>query len=183
MKSRYNIALIPVTQGEQVVELSQKFKDIADQYLLGDSSLPHVTIHQFLAEEHEVEDIWIKTCDALNQKTIDLTFKEFSCITFNNAIFWVSLLPDHCDKLAEMNRIVADAIKNPASKSKSDYDPHMTLINTKNSEYKQIAEKVEKSYTPISDRFILSLGKSDDIGQYTKLLYKCESKPSVACRR
>lgn len=183
MKNRYNIALIPVTQGRQVVELSRKFKDIADQYLLGENSLPHVTMHQFLADENEIEDIWVKTCDALDQKTIDLTFKEFSCLTFNNSIFWVSLLPDQGDKLAEMNRIVSDIIKNPASKSKSDYDPHMTLINTKNSEYKQLADKVEKSYTPISDKFILSLGKSDDIGQYTKMLYKCELKPSVACRR
>src|SRR5690348_11859048 len=112
MKSRYNITLVPMTNAEQVITLSNKFKDIAYQYLLGDNSLPHVTLCQFIASENEILEIWNKVCDLLIQKTIDLVFKKFSCITINNYIFWVSLLPNNCDKLIKMNRIIADIVKN-----------------------------------------------------------------------
>ncbi|MCD6040283.1 MAG: hypothetical protein K0S27_1683 [Gammaproteobacteria bacterium] len=182
MKRRYNIALVPLFNGNQVTALSGQFNPIADQYSLGSHSLPHVTICQFLASADELPEIWSQVCDSLNQKTIDLVFKEFSCITFNNITFWVSLLPNNCDKLMEMNCIVADIIKNPVSKSYAEYDPHMTLISTKNKEYRQIARDVEKSYKPLSDTFVLSLGESDEIGQYTKMIYQYEARPLIACK-
>lgn len=179
MRIRYNIALTPMHNGRKIIALSEKFKDIADQYLLGDNSLPHVTLCQFIANEDEIPEIWNKACDSLNQKMINLVFKEFSCITFNDSMFWVSLLPNNSDKLMEMSCIITDIVKSPVSKSHNRYDPHMTLVNTKNKEYKKIAKNISESYKLISDKFILSLGQSDNIGQYTKMIYRYEAKSVI----
>lgn len=81
MPKKYNLALIPVSKGVEAVRFAKKFAGLADKYLLGDNSLPHVTIYQF-------------------------------------------------------------------------------------------------EYEPISDKFVLSLGISDDIGQLVKVVHCCEVKPS-----
>lgn len=171
MPKKYIIALIPTSKGEDVVSFTQNFSRISDQYQLGNESLPHVTLCQFHAEEKDIDRIWNNVCKDLSEHTIELEFKDFSCITFNNTIFWVSLMPNQRSTLNEMHQAVADSIKAPINKS---YDPHMTLINTKNPEYKKMANDLSKSYTPIKDTFILSIGECDAIGQYTKLLHKSE---------
>ena len=65
---------------------------------------------------------------------------------------------------------------------KKTFDPHMTLISTKNKEYEKSAASVSDSYQPIADKFILSLGVSDDIGQLTNIIYRCDMKKSVSCK-
>lgn len=176
MKNKYNIALIPMHTSNLIITLSNKLSHIADQYILGENSLPHVTLCQFIASEDALADIWDKVCDSLQHKIIDLVFMDISCITLNNIIHWISLLPNNNDKLSVMNVLVADIIKNPVSKSYKEYVPHMTLVNTKNKDYEKFAGELSKSYEPIADTFILSLGKSDEIGQYTKMIYQYAAK-------
>ncbi len=46
---KYNIALLPVDKDAAFVEVSQKFSMMDPIYNLGEKSLPHVTLCQFLS--------------------------------------------------------------------------------------------------------------------------------------
>lgn len=171
MKNKYNLALIPLdtSKSNQAITFAQKFTGLADKYLLGEKSHPHVTLYQFEADENEIDSIWERVRKAWQEKPINLEFKEFSCLTFDNQVHWISLLPSNCDVLHKMHRQIADLIKLPTKKS---FDPHMTLISTKNTEYKKEVDEASKLYTPIVDAFVLALGKSDEVGQLTDLISK-----------
>jgi 2'-5' RNA ligase len=86
-----------------------------------------------------------------------------------------SLMPYQHSALNKMHQIVANAVNIPANQS---YDPHMTLINTKNAEYKNRADDLAQSYVPIVDAFVLSIGECDEAGQFSKVLHKSEMKAS-----
>lgn len=180
MLRKYNIALIPVSKNIEIMNCANFFSSISDQYQLGENSLPHVTLCQFQADESTIQDLWDKVCDALTEHTISLELKYFSCISFDNKIFWVSLMPDQRTLLNDMHKVVAGIVNSPVKKS---YDPHLTLINTKDSEYEKMADKLIKTYSPISDDFVLSIGECDGIGQFTKLLYQCDFKRKTECKR
>lgn len=171
MKNRYNIALIPDSEKNSVIKCSHYLSGIAYNYLLGENSLPHVTIYQFHANESEIKSIWEESCEKINQTSLQLSFKKFSCITFDEKIFWASLLPDNIDALMKMHVIIADIVKQPV---KPNYDPHMTLINTKDSTYENLVNQLCERYFPIKDIFILALGRSDEIGQFTEILFSSE---------
>ncbi|MEO8402383.1 MAG: 2'-5' RNA ligase family protein [Gammaproteobacteria bacterium] len=178
MKKKYNIALVPKSCGEEVVKISQQLSGIADKYQLGDKSLPHVTLCQFEAEEKEIDTMWENVCNTLQEHSLELEFKDFSCITFNN-VFWVSIMPDKRSLLDKMHQTVANTVKANVNKY---YDPHMTIISTKDNKYQEKAAKITKLYSTISDTFILSVGECDPIGQLTKLLHKCEVKNGMTHR-
>lgn len=173
MEKKYNLALTPISKSAEVIELANKFSAIADKYLLHEKSLPHVTLYPFQMEDQEIEQFWMDVCKVWKAKTIDLEFKQFSCISFDNHTFWVSLLPNHCDTLHEMHATIAHILRLPVKKS---FDPHMTLINSKNINYKQEVALIADSYAPIVDKFILSLGESDTIGQLTEIVYHYDVK-------
>src|SRR3990167_11050710 len=179
MTKKYNLALIPVTKNNEVITLAKKLSPITDKYLLGEKSLPHVTLYQFQAEEEEIGSIWKQVIEVWKEKPIDLAFNKFSCITFDNTIFWVSLLPDKCDVLHKMHAVIANILKLPIKKM---FDPHMTLINSKDKEYEKEVAKLSDLYKPITDTLILSLGMSDDIGQFINLIYRCYMKKGMACK-
>lgn len=173
MKSRYNIALIPTSESNQVVKFTKNFVSIADKYLLGEKSLPHVTICQFLADESDLANMWDEVCKSLENRSVELSFEKFSCITAGNS-FWVSLLPDNGETLNKMYSKVSKLVKNPIKKTFDYYDPHMTLINTLDEKFEDIVKKLSASYIPIKDTFVVALGKSDDIGQLTEVISRCE---------
>lgn len=161
---KYNLALIPISCGNEVIRYANQFSTMADKYLLGSNSLPHVTLYHF--ETDRVEDIWKQVTDVWNEKSILLNFFEFSCVSFDNCIFWASLLPDNGDELHRMHRLIAQVLEKPV---KENFEPHMTLFNTKHKDYEKEVNELKKTYTPISDKFILSLGKSDDVGQFSEV--------------
>lgn len=169
---KYNIALTPIHRGADIIALSQQFSTIADRYCLGEHSLPHVTLYQFYTEENKLEHLWKKLCQTIKAPTITLEFKRFSCTTYNNnnELFWIALLPNQIDVLNRMHAAIASVIELPINKS---FDPHMTLINTKNKAYETMVNTHSSSYHPLSDVFILSLGKCDGVGQFTTLVYQC----------
>lgn len=171
MKSKYNIALIPTKFSNKIIELANELKDIADRYVLGTKSLPHVTIYQFDANEENIDKIWSSVLRSLDQTSIHLVFEKFSCITFDNKTFWASLLPSNLDFLMDMHSKVATAINLPV---KTNYDPHMTLINSINKDYEKFVNDLSASYKTVEDTFVLSLGKSDAIGQYTEVILTAE---------
>jgi 2'-5' RNA ligase len=168
MQKKYNLALIPTKNSAAVIALAQKFSAIADKYLLGEKSLPHVTLYQFTAEEKEMDLLWKKICNIWHKKPIKLTFNEFSYLTFDNKIHWLSLLPNKNNILHEMHNTIASILQLPSKKT---FDPHMTLINTLNQYYKEKVAPLIRLYVPIADSFALALGTSDDIGQLLKLIH------------
>jgi hypothetical protein len=168
MKAKCNLALVPTTQGEAIVKFAKYFSHIADQYILGEYSLPHVTLYQFICEQDQLDGVWERVTATLQKKSLSLAFDELSCVTFDHEIYWISLLPHFCDALITMHHLVADLIHEPVKKN---YDPHMTLINTKNTSYQTEVDKMVRFFVPIRDQFILALGKSDDIGQLTDVLF------------
>jgi len=172
MKRKYNLALVPQTNADEVVSFARKFSSIADKYLLGKNSNPHVTLYQFEAEEKEVDDIWARISDQWEEKLITLEFSKLSCVTFDNITYWVSLLPDKSALLHKMHSHIADMIGLTVKKS---FDPHMTLINSKNKDYRNEVQRLSPGYHTIADTFILCLGRSDDVGQLIEILYHHES--------
>jgi 2'-5' RNA ligase len=168
MKKRYNIALLPISKSNEFISFAKNLYNIADEYRLGDNSLPHLTLCQFMAAESDVEDIWKKVCETLIDHSIELTLKDFSCLTIDNSS-WVSLLPDNTEKLMKMHCSVASLIGDPIGRCFEKYDAHLTLINTKQKNYNNIV--LSFPCVPIRDVFKLSLGTSDEIGQYKKILY------------
>jgi 2'-5' RNA ligase len=171
VKSRYNIALIPSTKSDQVIHFAKNFSVMADTYLLGEKSLPHVTLCQFMAAEDELLSIWKVVCQSVEQQSIQLVFEKFSCMTGYNS-FWVSLLPNHSDLLTNMHNVITNLVKDPIKKISDHYDPHMTLMNSKEVKYENAVKTFSNSYIPIQDTFILALGKSDDFGQLVEVICK-----------
>jgi len=169
MKKRYNIALRPINQVHQFIEFARNFAFLADSYLLGKKSFPHLTLCQFFVEEMDLARIWRQVNDALDSRLIFLSFSRYSFITAKS-YYWVSLIPDYCDVLFKMHYAVANIIRDPINRSFEQYDPHITLINTKAEDYE---EKVKQNIPVpplLADTFILSLGKSDDVGQFVEVI-------------
>jgi hypothetical protein len=176
MKKKYNIAVIPTSQSKtsqtkKIIELAHILSPIADKYLLGNDSLPHVTLYQFVLDENEIPNLWQKIFIAVNEKNINLIFDKLSCITFNDDTYWASLIPSNRETLNKIQVFIASILNMPANKS---YDPHLTLINTKNRNYESEVKNLVNHYLPINDAFTLSLGEGDDIGQFIKLLHSCK---------
>lgn len=168
---KYNLALLPIDKSEDFVFLSKKFSSAETKYQLGKNSHPHVTLCQFFMEENQIDFIWEKICNSLEKNALDLEFKSFSCITFDNSTFWISLLPTDVSILHEMQAEILSILN---LSNKKPYDPHLTLISTSDASYKIKAEPFIKEYLTISDKFILSLGECDEIGQFISIAKKID---------
>lgn len=124
---KYNIALLPSAKSEDFIKLSKQLAFLEAQYQLGDDSLPHVTLLQFYADESQVDEIWENAMHHLNEHSIDLEFKCFSFITFNNHTFYISLIPNNISILYKMHSQLCLLFTPTINKP---YDPHLTLIST-----------------------------------------------------
>ncbi len=178
MKRKYNLALVPQTKADEIVRLAQKFSGLSDRYLLGENSYPHVTLYQFESEENAVDATWFRISAAWEEKPITLEFHKFSCITFDDIIYWISLLPNQGDVLHKMHHSIAEMIGLPIKES---FNPHMTLINSKNKDYEKGVLRLAPSYRPIADTFILCQGRADEVGQVTEVLYRQEAIKRNSC--
>jgi len=171
-KYRYNIALLPVRGAEKVVRLSGEFANIAEGYRLGSHSLPHVTLCQFVAYPVVLEDLWRQVCTQTGCVQVELTFRKLSFTTSDQQVYWIALVPDEREMLQELHEQVTGIIGQPLNRAYANYDPHMTLVNTKNSAGKNLLLPVEKAMQPLRERFVLSLGKADALWQYREVLYR-----------
>lgn len=166
---KYNLALIPEQKSEEVIQFAERFAGLQHQYLLGKNSLPHVTLYQFYCKENEIENISKEVAKRWHEPPIYLAFHGFSCLTFHNEVYWVSLMPNERDKLHKMHALIADIIKHPI---KDNFDPHMTLLNCASKNEDAKIQTIFKSYQLIKDSFVLVLGKSDKVGQLTEILHQ-----------
>lgn len=163
MNQRYNLALLPLTKTDELIRLASTFAESADTYLLGSNSLPHITLCHFMAPVMEIERIW-QEAESCHANKLELDLFEVSYLT-KDGKNWISLLPEQREMLTKLHYLIANVIKLPLNRSYADYDPHLTLLNTKNKVTPEI------SGLPISDTFILSLGTCDNFGQFTSIIY------------
>lgn len=170
MLKKYNIALLPRGGFAKFFELSQRLSSLSAGYLLGEKSLPHVTLLQFFLEEEHLDSLWKSLSNTSLNRHLELTFSELSFFTYDT-LSWISLLPNHCNLLAEMHEIVKSVVSAGHTRP---YDPHLTLTNTNNLDYAPLAGKLLMPLPSLSDTFILSLGECDSAGQFTKLLFQYE---------
>ncbi|MFJ1270094.1 hypothetical protein ACD661_16165 [Legionella lytica] len=167
---KYCIAFLPSNDNE-LISLSNSFTNLNKEYKLGIESIPHVTVCQFFYEDSEIENLWGLITKNIETHQINLSFDSFSCITFDNEIFWISLLPTETEDLHNINQQITSMLKIESSRL---YDPHLTLLSTKDAYYESKAEQNIGEYKKIADDFILSMGECDEIGQFTKILFQCE---------
>lgn len=167
MIKKFNIALLPLTKCIYFTSFSQKFSMHNIVYQLGPHSLPHVTLGQFYATEIQLEEFWSNICIKINFDYICLNFSRFSCKTFDDKQFWISLIPNNLMLLKKLHSKILPFIDNPNIKI---FDPHLTLIGTLDKAYKEKGQIPINSFHPISDTFDLSIGECDRIGQYTKTI-------------
>ncbi|MBA3661546.1 MAG: hypothetical protein H0W64_07450 [Gammaproteobacteria bacterium] len=167
MKNRYNLALIPLSKSFAVTSLAQQMSSLAHEYLPGERSLPHVTLYHFEAEENNIATIWKQIIDQCDSTSIVLKFNKIS-YKCDDTICWIALLPEQGEALRKMHDLIANVLSMPIKKY---YDPHMTLLNTTDKDYVNKSNALITPYLPILDTFILSLGSSDEIGQFMEVIY------------
>jgi len=162
---KYNIALLPNTKSKELIELAQQFSKSADIYLLGENSLPHVTLYQFWKKEAVIEQIWLKVNSVWKFSACMLNFSNVSYFSRDNKIFYISLLPDEISILQKMHALIAQTLHLPV---KVNFDPHITLFNTNEASLNLDILKSQSFH--IKDHFTLRLGSCDEVGQFTKIL-------------
>lgn len=169
MKKKYNIAYLPLTQRNKLIELANKFSHLSAGYLLGERSIPHLTVCQFLADQRKIDLIWYEVNEAIKEKVIALSFSEFSYL-YIHEVYWIALRPEVKEQLFAVRKIVEGIIQNPLGRRPEGYDPHLTLINTRDANCGELIGEVAKEYGQIKDKFVLVLGECDNLGQVTRLL-------------
>lgn len=166
MFKKYNIAFVPENLN-QFCELAQFYPEPYNYYL-GKNSIPHITITQFFHSPENIIDIWKKISNTVNQKKIQLIFSEFSNISFDNEIFWFSLIPNQRDFLKEIHKVIFEVT---GSIRNDEYDPHLTLFNYLVNARNLPAQVYNKDIM-IQDNFNLVLGECDSIGQIIKRIMR-----------
>lgn len=169
MQQKFNLALIPMIKEKEIIQIAQNFSSMASHYLLGRQALPHVTLYQFRKEATEIKALWHHVCQCWQQPALTLTFDTFSYVTFDQKTYWISLMPNQRETLYHMHALIAELLQLPI---KPTFDPHMTLLNTKNQHAQINIDKIASTYQPIQDQFILALGRSGGMGQLQEIIYR-----------
>ena len=102
MRNKYNIALLPKTKNNEIVNLTSLFQVKFGRYRLSSNSYAHVTILQLYLDEHEIDKVWDSLYKQLGNVNLKLSFEQLSYVTFNQEDFWVSLMPSNTDILYDL---------------------------------------------------------------------------------
>lgn len=185
MKQKYNIALIPSENKEEFIDFAkqsaQNFPD--GRYMLGEQSFPHVTLCHFEAYPDQIDKIW-EQVQALDLPTTSLDFdterhKSFPGHPKDGGVRWVSLISDKLDILKEMHLQVAQIIKKPLNGAYENYDPHMTLFNSRLEDVSIAINDHIELPTSLHAECVVALGKLDNVGQITEIIYESEPRFSL----
>ena len=168
MIKKYNIAFIPQSKNNDIVKLTSVFNVNFGEYRLGKNSYSHVTLSHFYMDDSKIGETWFNILSLFDKTKVRLNFYKYSHLTFDGRIFWISLLPDNQFFLNKMHLEICDLLQ---IKSKSIFDPHMTLFCTDKKVPEDNMPALSMHQAIIEDDFILSLGECDNIGQLTKIIF------------
>ena len=170
---RYILALIPEEQNRLAyLEAAQVFAGICDGYLLGENSIPHVTLCSFACDDPQIlfQPWQAITCPirplGLHLKKGQTPPNHYSLgITIARDIPLLDL-HNHVIAILEGFKIT------PLNPSRDLYQPHLTLagIRWEPSTSLQLSPILDALLSKPSLPFRLALGLGDDIGQYLKTL-------------
>lgn len=171
MQQRYNLALLSTGHPERYITAAQHhFQSVADGYLLGNESLPHITLAQFRA----FQDILPPLIEALESapKTIPV---ELIGLGFSNKastpLWGASLTVARQESLLTLHQNVVDALTQngliPLNSTGDLYRPHLTLARINQLRVEGFAKDIFEG-----DTFHLALGLSDELGQFTRVLHR-----------
>lgn len=174
---RFNIAYVPKDNSKKFIKLSENFHTESHDYKLGENSLPHITICQFIVDENDISQIWSKVCSKIDKYSITLIFSYFSNISFDEKLFWVSIIPDFNQQLIDTFNIVSKIVKPIRNDA---FDPHLTLFNYFPDKL-NINTSLEEDIN-IEEEFELILGESDDAGQLKNIIFNFKNQYTSTCR-
>ncbi len=175
---KYNIALIPSQNQEQFIQYAQTLSSTAPAHTYhigGKASIPHVSLCHFLAEPEQIDTIWTQV-QGINRPKLHMTFdhhrsKSYSGRPKDIGLCWVSLMPDKLDQLKEHHLKIAKIIGQPLNASFGQYDPHMSLFNSRDEVACAEFNRHTQITPPFEDDFIVVLGYLDNVGQITEIIY------------
>ena len=178
MLQRYNLAFMPLRHSKKFIQLAYgtALGIKPGHYLLGSTSLPHVSICHFITEETHVERIWGQV-QALAIPPLSLTFSTKKMKIYPPDSYCdvtqcgVSLIPNNKDALMKIHLQIASIIQKPLNAAFSDYDPHLTLFNSYDIDGCIHFKHAPDLHSPVEDTFAIALGVIDHIGQVTHLLF------------
>lgn len=168
---KYIIAYTPCQNYDTFLGLTYGKISCSEGYCIGENSIPHITLSQFYAEPEALTDIWNSVTRETNHHVIEVNFNEYSYLTFDGRVYWLSLLPSQTEELFEMHNTVSQYVD---SIRKDIYDPHLTLFNFLEHSFLTKRETLESDVS-IREKFVLSLGECDSFGQLTKIISSCDS--------
>lgn len=172
---RYNIAFLAVNP-QPFCEIAQAlFSDVSDTYLLSDNSHPHVTVCQFETEDPSLPSELFKEVKSLNVKIYEPSMLgiSFEKGTKENEGFYMAqifiereknIMEFHTQVLKLLEKYSLPCINANAAR----YKPHVTLARIKLK--KPLPVWPDSLLDPAI--FKITLGVSDQNGQYLKVLYE-----------
>lgn len=163
---RFNIAYLPKYNSRAFISISKRFKPKSHNYNLEENSLPHITICQFNAKEGELGQIWNAIRSNIDEQNISLIFTSFSNISFDEKLFWLSIIPESNQQVIDTFNIISKIVKPMRN---DPFDLHLTLFNyfpEKQNINFPINEKIM-----IEEEFELILGESNDVGQLKNIIF------------
>lgn len=171
MQQRYNFALLSTGHPERYIAAARHhFQHLADGYLLGPESLPHITLAQFRADPEALLPL-IKAL-ALVPHTIPI---HLSGLGFSNKadtpLWGVSLTVARKSNLLSLHQTVVHILEqhalSPLNATGDLYRPHLTLARIHRLLVQDFAKNIFER-----DTFQLALGLSDELGQFKRVLHQ-----------
>ncbi|MGN6670898.1 MAG: 2'-5' RNA ligase family protein [Candidatus Nucleicultricaceae bacterium] len=171
MQQRYNFALLSTGHPERYITAAEHhFQHLADGYLLGSESLPHITLAQFRADP-EVLPALI-TALALVPHIIPI---HLSGLGFSNKadtpLWGASLTVARSSNLLTLHQtvvhILAQHTLSPLNATGDLYRPHLTLARIHRLDVHDFKKDIFEG-----DTFRLALGLSDELGQFKRVLHQ-----------
>ena len=175
---KFNVALVPKSDMEQFIRYAEVLSANApaDRYHIGgDASIPHVSLCHFECEPANIDEVW-EEIENLDISDLRLRFEHHRSRTYPDnpkdaGVSWVSLVPDHLESLKDLHLQVADIIKKPLNGAFANYDPHMTLFNSKRDEQCAQLNIDTRLIEPLEDDFSVVIGTIDNVGQITQITH------------
>jgi 2'-5' RNA ligase len=167
---RYIIGLLATSPSFFIQEAQRQFSPTAIEYLLSETSLPHITLAQFKCDTLEIlASLWRDVQSSISNIP-QPNFLGIGLSKKHNNLWGVSLTVARDAQLIACQRTIVSILKQYdlicISPSDEQYRPHLTLARIPHPELMNFNDALLNP-TP----FILALGFGDENGQYIKTLH------------
>lgn len=170
----YNIALLALNPRPYCNVANELFADMSQGYILSENSHPHITLGQFMSDEPKsVEAIWeqIRLFDFkdLQPKFLGINFQKGA--GEHEGFYWAQIVVEREKSIMDMHLTVLNTLSGNEIKCITDnsdlYKPHVTLARI----LLNSPISLWPSHILNPTGFKITLGISDENGQYLKMLY------------